>query len=108
MTANFSMEAYVKNLARDHFALEQNLNSVIWFKDKSDKHIRIIEVNPDTFETGKVMIFSFGKTSELPFPLHIAEVTPEEWEKVRDREIRLPEDWNIDDIEVIQRDKAPN
>jgi hypothetical protein len=66
--------------------------------------IRLLEINPDTFATGVVQSFYFPPSDEIPYPLVLAEVTPDEWQKVLLDEIPLPEGWSITQYKEYYRD----
>jgi hypothetical protein len=73
---------------------------VIWIDcDKKDE-IRLLEINPVTIATGMVQSFYFAPSDELPYALILAEITPEEWQKVLDGEIALPEEWTLKNYKV--------
>lgn len=102
MATQNSIESYVRQLAREHFEFERELDSIVWFKDSNDA--RLLAVTEDSFPVGKVLVFSFRGTDEYPYPLRIGEVTPEEWARVEAGEIPLPEGWDLRDAEIIRRE----
>ena len=104
MSQNHEIETVVENLAREHFELEENLEKVIWVKTGKTPAIRLLEVNPDTFATGMVQSFYFPSSDEVPFPVYIAEVTPEEWQRVLRNEIKLPDGWSLENHKEFSRE----
>jgi hypothetical protein len=105
MSQNHNLESVVEKLIHEHFELDESLEEVIWFKSDVTPKIRLLEINPDTFATGVVQSFSFPPSDEVPYPLVIAEVTPEEWQKVLRKEISLPEGWRLDNHKIFSREK---
>lgn len=104
MSQNHNLESIVEKLINEHFELDENLEEVIWFKSEAAPKIRLLEINPDTFATGVVQSFSFPPSDEVPYPLVIAEVTPQEWQKVLRKEILLPEGWRLGNHKTFSRE----
>jgi len=61
-------------------------------EDDPNEPIKLLEVNAATLSTGSVEPFGFTPTQSVPFRTVIAEVTPEEFERIRKNEIGLPQD----------------
>jgi hypothetical protein len=104
MSQNHDIESVVKKLIQEHFALEESFEKVIWFKSKTTPEIHLLEVNPATPATGDVLSFYFPPSEEIPYPLFLAEVTPEEWQKVLQNEIPMPEGWSLENHKVFSRE----
>jgi hypothetical protein len=98
-----SIEEIVQRLARWHFEIEEGIERIIWFKNGEDKAIHLLEVNRDTFPEDKVLVFYHRPTTEYPIPVRLADVTPDEWEKVKKGLIPLPDGWSLDDIKIFER-----
>jgi hypothetical protein len=77
---------------------------VVWFKSDTVTKVRLLEINPDTFATGVVQSFYFPPSDEVPYPLVLAEVTPDEWQKILRDEISLPEGWSLENKEIFSRE----
>jgi hypothetical protein len=93
----------VRQLVQSHFEIENNIDEIVWFQDEVDKEIRLIEINRDTFPTGSVEVFSFAPTQDVPFPLRIADITPQEWKRVQSGNIPLPPGWTLRQIQIFRR-----
>ncbi len=102
---NQSIEKIVRRLAHWHFEIEEGIERIIWFKNGEDRAIHLLEVNRDTFPENKVLVFYHGPTPEYPVGIRLADVTPEEWEKVKKGLIPLPEGWTLSNMEVFERDE---
>lgn len=98
------LESIVEGIIQEHFELDENLEKVIWIKSRATPEICLLEINPDTFATGMVQSFYFPPSDEVPYPLVLAEVTPEEWQKVLRHEIELPEGWSLENHQTFSRE----
>lgn len=101
-----------KNLARKHYEIEGALTHIFQIKDRVDvalqpgalagagqlAPIKLLEVNAETPEVG-VMPLHFGPApaSGVPYASIIIEVSPTEFEKIRNNDLKLPEGWSIGD-----------
>jgi hypothetical protein len=89
-------------LARKHFEVEDGmvrifrLNAGAEAESRPAEPIKILEVNADTVPSG-VMPLQFGPApaSGIRFPSVIVEVTPDEFERIRSHDLKLPEGWEI-------------
>ena len=104
MSTNYDLEQLVASLVQEHFELEEDLEQIIWLKKGPASEIRLLEVNRNTAATGMVEVFGFAPSVDIPYPLRIAEITPEEWERVQNDEISLPESWSLDNAEIFTRE----
>jgi hypothetical protein len=98
------IESVVERIVHEHFELDENLEQVIWISSRSASEICLLEINPDTFATGMVQSFYFPPSDDVPYPLILAEVTPEEWEKILLNEIELPEGWSLENHKAFSRE----
>ncbi len=86
----------VQRMVREHFETEDSIDRVIWFKNHNDTgEIRLLEVNREAIPSGAVMTFYVGKSKKFPLPALLADVTPEEWKKIRAGKISLPSGWSL-------------
>src|SRR6266849_4878457 len=91
-----------KRLARAHYALEPGITEIftIWGKPAYEalpsEPIKLLEVNQDTIPSGIMPLgFNPAPSSGFPFPSVIIEVTPQELERIRRRELVLPHGWTL-------------
>jgi hypothetical protein len=101
-----NIEGVVEKIVHEHFEVEESLEKVIWFRTDATQEINLLEINSRTPATGDVLSFYFPPSDEVPYDLHLAEVTPEEWQKVLQNEIPLPEGWNLKNYQVFSREMA--
>ncbi len=89
-------------LAQRHYELESGLTQIFRITDQAEASvvraapIKLLEVNENTVESG-IMPLHFGPApaSGIPYSSIIVEVTPDEFEKIRSHELKLPEGWEI-------------
>ena len=76
---------------------------IYWFPDAAEETIRFIDIDAETIPTGEAMIFAFGRSKGFPYRNEVAQVTPEEWEKIKSHEIPLPDGWLVEAAQHIPR-----
>jgi CheY-like chemotaxis protein len=96
-------EDFVQRLAGLHFQIEQSIEQIVWVTIGDEKEIRLIEVNRTAPSTGSVEVFRFAPSKDVPFPMLVADLTPNEWDKVQSGAIPLPEGWDLKSIRVFER-----
>ncbi|HMR09205.1 MAG TPA: hypothetical protein PKA88_25670 [Polyangiaceae bacterium] len=105
-----SKDNAVRELVRHHFRIEPELRAVyriIGAREQApDEPIKLLEVNAATVATGSVDVFTFGPTADMPFYVQIAEVTPEEYERLRTEAAALPHGWDLGSAEPFPRSAA--
>jgi hypothetical protein len=99
-----NLESIVEALVHEHFELDESLEKVIWIKSGKTPAIRLLEINPETPPAGEVLSFYFPPSEETPYALYLAEIRPEEWLKILQNEIPLPEGWNLENHQVFSRE----
>jgi hypothetical protein len=99
-----------RELAEWHFGVEPDLKQVIRIvtddEDAPNEPIKLLEVNAATVATGSVEAFAFAPSASVPFPTVIAEVTPEEYERIQRNEIKLPKGWSLTKMQLFERPQA--
>ncbi|MBC8233027.1 hypothetical protein H8E77_26075 [bacterium] len=103
MSNEQQIEEVVHQLIRAHFEIEEGIDEIVWLKDGEDKEIRLIEINRNTLPIGSFLPFYFAPSKDVPFPVRIADVTPQEWKQVRSGDIPLPPDWTLRKIQIFHR-----
>jgi len=100
-------ETVARALARHWRESDDQYNEVFWFPVDADDErapIRLLEVTGSTPATGSVQPFGFRPTREVPYATVIAQVTPDEFERVRSGELKLPPGWNLSELTELQVD----
>jgi hypothetical protein len=62
-----------------------------------DEPIKLLEVNPDTSESGILPIAFGADPPRIPFPSLVIEVTEGEFDKIRSGSLFLPDGWQLGD-----------
>lgn len=101
--AQKTFETAAHELMRAHFGIEKGLTQIAWFPDPNKREIRLIEVNKSTWRTGKVMAFYLSPDKDHPYPVKLADVTPEEWEEIERGVIPIPSGWELKAREIFKR-----
>ena len=104
--------AAVASLAAAHADGDDGI-VVYCLPDPQGKVVRLIEVSDAFPEAGVerpaapggfewvVPVFPMGPARDFPFRSEVAQVTRDEWGRLRAGELRLNRDWNLDDaVEV--------
>lgn len=100
-----SREEEAHGLAQKHYQVDTGLTHVYRLISAGDAEsrpgepIKLLEVNSDTIPSG-IMPIHFGPSpaSGIHFSSVIVEITPEEFEKLKDDELSLPNDWKIGEL----------
>lgn len=105
-----SKDETARELATWHFGVEPELTRVVRIladnEDEPGEPIKLLEVNAATVATGSVEPFAFAPSASVPFPTAIAEVTPEEFERIQRNEIALPQGWSLAKSQPFERPRA--
>jgi hypothetical protein len=97
--------AVARKLADAHYAYEPGNTKIFAIVARPEceslatEPIKLLEVNKLTIPSG-IMPLGFDRdpTEGIPIPSVIVEVTPEELEKIKRSELRLPHDWTLGDL----------
>lgn len=87
-------------LAKKHYGIEAGLQRVFRFSGKAEasrsEPVKLLEVNANTVPSGVLPLgFDAAPTSGIDYPSVIVEVTPAEFEKIRTKELKLPQGWEF-------------
>lgn len=109
LTGPRSRDAVTQTLVKAHFDVEPELESIYVMPprnpDDPNEPIMMLEVNASTFPSGSVTPFAFSPSEDVPLPVLIAEVTPDERDAALAGHLPLPNGWTLKDARVIQRPK---
>jgi hypothetical protein len=94
-----------------HFEVEPNLREVYRIiskdEDDPDEPIKLLEVNAATPPSGSVDAFTFAPSGDVPYRTVVAEITPEEFERLgKDKDLKLPSGWSLDQAEVFKQPRT--
>jgi hypothetical protein len=92
-------------LATAHYDVEPGMLQIFRLRSEpatesqQEEPIKLLEVNEDTIAAG-VMPLGFGPLPEygINFPSVIVEVTPAEYEQIRQKSLPLPLNWSVGEL----------
>jgi hypothetical protein len=92
-------------LARIHYEVEEGMTHIFRIigpaeaETNPSEPIKLLEVNESTIPSG-ILPLRFGPLAAagIHYPSVIVEITPEEYQKIRTEELKLPFDWNIGEL----------
>lgn len=96
----------IQNIAREHFEIEQSVEVIAIYTNSLKSEFLFVEVNAEAIPSEIIEPFYFSPNHDFKWPLYVANVTPEEWIKIKSRMIKLPPGWENRPIAVLQRDKV--
>ena len=95
-----SKDEAARYLARIHFEVEPGMTHIFRVRGSEEAELRekeplkLLEVNEDTVPAGVLPLY-FSARPDIPFPMVIIEITPDEYRKVAAAELNLPKDWRL-------------
>jgi hypothetical protein len=97
----FDRDALAQWYATRHTKTDPGIRTIYYLPTKSpDREIRFLEINESMAQRDSDPIepFDFGVDTgdENAHTLVVIDVTPVQWEKIRNHEIDLPESWSLD------------
>jgi hypothetical protein len=100
-----SKEDMARLLAEAHYQIEPGVTQIFRIhgtpeaEARANEPIKLLEVNESTVPSG-VLPLRFGPLPEQGFhyPSIVVEITPEEFEKLQARELKLPDGWALGDL----------
>lgn len=96
-------------LVRWHFDVEPGtveVYRIISPEEASPKEpIKLLEVNENTLETGRVDAFIFGPTVDTPYSTITAMVTGNEMQLIKAGQIELPTGWDLSKAKTYTREE---
>jgi hypothetical protein len=99
--------AFAEWLARQHLRFDSRLTQAIYLPAGApDDEVRLLEVNTGLYpEPGELIkpIETTPAVRDLPFRVRVADVTPEEWQRIQKNPDLLPAGWNLEGNLIIRR-----
>jgi len=94
-----------RSLASKHYRLEPAITQIHTLTSGSKQEsspaepIKLLEVNKNTVASGIMPLwFEAAPARGIPFATVIIEVTPEEYGRIRRKELRLPDGWTLGSV----------
>ena len=109
---HMTRDEFARWIALKHLAVDPEIREIHYLPANAPlREVRLLEVNarlavpslPGSVEPVDFMPDIDG----LDFSLLVADVTPEEWEAIRQRELPLPEGWVLDEQTQAFRRRQP-
>jgi len=103
-----------KTLAQAHYTVEPGIRVIARILEEDDRNeeapdnpIKLLEANEDTTAEGIIPIFFRPDApSGILYPSVVIEVTPVEYEQIREGELSLPNGWRLGDVIRRQTEEA--
>jgi hypothetical protein len=106
-TTEFPRDSWAHSYGRAHLEADDAIASVWYLKDAPDREIRLIEVNDQsvdrTDEGLEPVWFKISVGNPDEHRLYVLDVTPDQWVRIKDEKLNLPEGWSLDASEEIKR-----
>lgn len=85
-----------KRLSAWHFEVEPGMRQIFYIELPGDR-FALLEVNEHTPPTGSVEPFVFAPSDDIPYTTVVAEITPDEFQRLRadPNALPLPEGWDL-------------
>jgi hypothetical protein len=91
-----------KELAKQHYQAEAGLQKIFRLVGNAEveqrpvEPIKLLEVNANTVPSGILPVqFGPAPASGIPYSSIIVEVSPEEFQKIQTKELKLPRGWQL-------------
>jgi hypothetical protein len=90
-----------EQLARAHREAEPTIERIVRLvadgDGEADAHepVKLLEVNPATSPSGVLPIAFGSNPPDVPYPSVVVEVTPTEYQQIRDGQLALPHAWRL-------------
>jgi hypothetical protein len=100
----FNRDAMARWYAKQHLTTDPGIESVHYLPtNASQREIRFIEVNTlladRTDDVLEPIDFGVDRGMDSEHKLLLLDVTPEQWERISSRDLRLPGNWTLDGVE---------
>jgi hypothetical protein len=86
-------------LAAAHREAEPNIVRIVRLVSAQEAEarepVKLLEVNPATSPSGVLPIAFAADPPTVPFPSVVVEVTPDEFARIEQGELRLPNNWTL-------------
>jgi hypothetical protein len=104
-------EEAAKLLAKRHYLFEPAITEIRTINSRAisepNEPIRLLEVNANTVASGIMPLrFDAVPASGIPYTSVIVEVTPEEYERIKQNQLKLPDGWVLGPV-LPKPDGAP-
>jgi hypothetical protein len=99
MSTRKTKDETTQELAGYHFLLDASMTTIYRImssrEEDANEPIKLLEVTPNSSETGAVDAFLFTPDEDIEYWTAIALVTPDELNLIRSNKLELPDDWDF-------------
>ena len=95
-------DAAVRTLAEWHSGSDLPDLEVYSFDDPQGNVVRLLEVSSQFPATGKVVAYPFGRSETFPFKSAVAQISPQEWDRVKQGQLPLPAGWDLSTAQKVR------
>lgn len=97
------LQRTARSLVEPHREAEPNLRRIIFYPDPEGLELRLLEVVDGSPSLGEAYPFRFAPDEDhgVPYPLVLVEMSPDEYDAVRNGQLALPAGWNPGLAEVL-------
>jgi hypothetical protein len=97
----FNRESWAKEYAEAHLKTDPGISTIYYLPTGADeREIRFVEVNQmitsRTDEALEPLDFGIDMGTETAHKLFVLDVTPDQWQRMQDRDLALPEGWSLE------------
>ena len=101
----FDKDQEALRLAEAHYQIEDGIREIYRFKSVVEREIaieepiKLLEVNENTIASG-IMPIHFGPApaQDIHYSTVVVEVTPEEYQQIRAKQLKLPAGWETQEL----------
>ena len=108
VATQFNPSAWASSYARRHLQTDPGIREVFYLPGGApEREIRLVEVNElaavtelDSFDP---IEFGVDRGSENEHLVQILDVSPDQWDKIKQNEARLPSGWSLNEMQPFSR-----
>lgn len=97
---NVSKDNVASELIRWHFRVARGLKEVYRILSEHEyeqgEPIKLLEIDPESPETGRVDAFFFGPDGDITYSSVVALITPNDLKQIRSGRLSLPDGWTLE------------
>ena len=101
-----SVRSEALELVKAHCEFDPQTFLIIYFQSKKEEEVRLLEVSSDVLPSGLVFPLTFApdKKEGMQYPCTIIVVSKEDYEKIRQGDLSLPDGWGkLEDGEELYK-----
>jgi len=80
---------------------------ILYLPDPASKFVRLVEVSSSFSDENELRPVAMGASADFPFPSSVILVSKADWERVKNKEMPLPEGWELTQLREPTRRCRP-